>query len=110
MTDSVFNPTGGGGGIDKTRFPTKGVAPLSHKEGEKLEGKSFREIFQAHIDEVNRLQMAADNKMTDFVTGKTDNISDVLDAVKKAELAFKTLMQIRNKLVDAYEELNRMRF
>ena len=110
MSDSVFNPTGGGP-VDKSRFPQRpGVSPLSRKEGEKLEGKTFKEIFTAHIDEVNRLQMDADNQMSDFVTGKTDNISDVLDAVKKAELAFKTLMQIRNKLLDAYDELNRMRF
>jgi flagellar hook-basal body complex protein FliE len=44
-----------------------------------------------------------------LTTGKTENVAEVFTAVKKAELAFQTLMQIRNKLSDAYEEIKQMR-
>ena len=46
----------------------------------------------------------------DNFTGKTDNVTEVLSAVQKADLAFKMLMQIRNKLIDAYDEFRQMRF
>ena len=45
----------------------------------------------------------------DLTTGKTENVTEVLTAVEKADLAFRQLMQIRNKLIDAYEEINRLR-
>ena len=44
-----------------------------------------------------------------LATGKSDNVSEVFTAVKKAELAFQTLMQMRNKLLDAYDEIRQMR-
>ena len=76
---------------------------------EKLEGKSFKEIFADQLKAVNELQQIADRKQEDLSLGRTDDVADVLDAVEKADLAFKTLMQVRNKLVDAYNEINRMR-
>ena len=61
------------------------------------------------INEVNRLQAEADQAMTELATNKDTNVSEVFTAVKKAELAFQTLMQIRNKLETAYDEIKQMR-
>lgn len=72
-------------------------------------GRSFKEILLDSIEEVNQLQNQADAMIGRLSAGEPTEITDVLVAVEKADLAFKTLMQIRNKLVDAYEELNRMR-
>jgi flagellar hook-basal body complex protein FliE len=41
----------------------------------------------------------------DLATGKTDNMTGVMTAVEKSDLAFKTLLAIRSKLMDAYEEI-----
>jgi len=61
------------------------------------------------INEVNRLQAEAEEARINLATGQTDNVAEVLTAVKKAELAFQTLMQIRNKLLEAYDEIKQMR-
>ena len=69
----------------------------------------FKNLLTKSIEEVNQLQAKADDAMTNLVTNKTENVAEVFTAVKKAELAFQTLMQIRNKLLDAYDEIRNMR-
>ena len=70
---------------------------------------SFAEILKSSIQEVNALQKDAEHAVQDLVQGKTENFTEVLTAVEKADLAFKALMQVRNKLLEAYEEINRLR-
>ena len=72
-------------------------------------GSDFKSLLMASIQEVNHLQSQADAARINLATGKTDNVAEVFTAVKKAELAFQTLMQIRNKLIDAYDEIRQMR-
>jgi len=72
-------------------------------------GPDFKTLLMNSINEVNRLQADADQAMTNLATNKTDNVAEVFTAVKKAELAFQTLMQIRNKLESAYDEIKQMR-
>ena len=43
------------------------------------------------------------------MTGETDNMAEVFTAVRKADVAFSMLMEMRNKLVDAYREVQQMR-
>lgn len=85
--------------------PGRPLGPVEGKEG----GASFKDILLDSIEEANRLQQEADVLVGKYFTGGTENLSDVLSAVEKAELAFKTLMEVRNKLVEAYQEINRMR-
>jgi flagellar hook-basal body complex protein FliE len=73
------------------------------------DGKDFQSLLMDSINEVNRLQTEADQARIDLVTGRTENVAEVFTAVKKADLAFQTLMQIRNKLLEAYEEIKQMR-
>ena len=72
-------------------------------------GKSFKDVLSESIGEVNELQKQAEAMADKLATGQPDNVDEVLVAARKAELAFDMLMQIRNKLVDAYEEIQRMR-
>ena len=84
---------------------------LSQAKGEiKVEpGQDFKSLLMKSINEVNRLQTEADQATVNLATGKTDNVAEVFTAVKKADLAFQTLLQIRNKLMDAYDEIKQMR-
>ena len=43
------------------------------------------------------------------MTGETDNMAEVLSAINKADIAFDLLMEMRNKLTDAYREIQQMR-
>ena len=78
-------------------------------KAEKTDGADFQSMLKNSIDEVNRLQQDAEQATTELATGKTDNVAEVFTAVKKAELAFQTLMQMRNQLMDAYDEIKQMR-
>lgn len=89
-----------------------GIAPLGptgSKGSAEADGVSFKDMLFQKIDEVNHLQSESETAMTKFATGETNNVTEVFVAVQKADLAFKTLMQIRNKLLDAYEEINQLR-
>jgi flagellar hook-basal body complex protein FliE len=73
------------------------------------EGKDFKSILLESLDEVNRLQGEADKGVQRLLTGETDNVAEVFAAVNKAGIAFDLLMEIRNKLTDAYKEIQQMR-
>ena len=73
------------------------------------EGKSFKDVLVDSLNEVNRLQMEASAGVEKAVTGETDNIAEVFSAVRKADVAFSLLMEMRNKLTDAYREIQQMR-
>ncbi|NLX60416.1 MAG: flagellar hook-basal body complex protein FliE [Phycisphaerae bacterium] len=70
---------------------------------------SFKDMLVKNLEEVQRLQQDADVAFERLATGQTSNVTEVLSAVQKADLAFKTLMQMRNKLVDAWDEIRNMR-
>ncbi len=70
---------------------------------------SFKDILMKNLNEVNQLQEDADQKLQDFVSGKTQNLGEVISASQKAGLAFNLLTQIRNKLQDAYDEVKNLR-
>ena len=60
------------------------------------------------LNEVNQLQEEADQKVQALYRGDTNNVADVFAAVNKAGIAFDLLMEIRNKLMTAYDEIQRM--
>jgi flagellar hook-basal body complex protein FliE len=70
---------------------------------------SFKDVLMKNLNEVNKLQQDADKSLEDFVTGKTQNMSEVISASQKASMAFSMLTQIRNKLQDAYDEVKNLR-
>jgi flagellar hook-basal body complex protein FliE len=72
-------------------------------------GKDFKTILLESLDEVNRLQKEADQGVQQLVTGESDNVVEVLAAVNKAGVAFDLLMEIRNKMTDAYRDIQQMR-
>ena len=76
----------------------------------RTEGTSpgFGDLLKEQMGKVNEMQMDADRAIEDLAVGRTDNVAEVMTAVQKADLAFKTMMQIRNKLLSAYREISRM--
>jgi flagellar hook-basal body complex protein FliE len=68
-------------------------------------GASFADTLKQSIDEVSKMQQDASQAVEDLASGKTENVSGVMTAMEKSDLAFKTLLAIRSKLMDAYEEI-----
>ena len=69
----------------------------------------FADQLRQQLDQVARLQQEAEQGMTSVLTGQSDNLTEVLASARKAEVAFNLLMEMRNKLVDAYNELKQLR-
>jgi len=69
---------------------------------------SFIDYLNTAIEKTNNLIIESEKISEDFAAGKTDNIHDVLIAAEKADIAFQLTMQIRNKIMDAYNEIMRM--
>ena len=70
--------------------------------------QSFTEILGNSIAKINSMQKEADVAVQKLVTGESKNIHETLLAVEQAEIAFKTMNQIRSKVIDAYKEIMRM--
>lgn len=77
-------------------------APRSAQEG------AFGEMLKASIDSVHQLQQAADTSIENLATGREADIHRTMIAMEKASVSFELVMQVRNKLVAAYEEIMRM--
>jgi flagellar hook-basal body complex protein FliE len=87
--------------------PLTPPAPIARPEP--AAGKDFKSYLMESLEKVNQLQNEADAGVERLVTGQTDNVAEVFSATRKAGIAFDLLMEIRNKLMDAYTELKQMR-
>ena len=68
-------------------------------------GASFTDALKNSIEEVSRLQKDASQAVENLASGRTEDMAGVMTAMEKSDVAFKTLLAIRGKLMDAYEEI-----
>ncbi len=102
----MVHPITGPGGLDSLGR----VAETQPAEGaSSAGGKDFKQILLDSLDEVNRLQGEADRRVEALYRGDTDNVAEVFTAVNKAGIAFDLLMEMRNKLLEAYHEIEQIR-
>lgn len=73
------------------------------------ETTSFKDLLLDSIQQVNSMQLEANRAVENLVAGGEVNPAEVLTAVQKADLAFRMMMQVRNKLVQAYQEIKEVR-
>jgi flagellar hook-basal body complex protein FliE len=69
----------------------------------------FAGLLREQLERVNAAQGEADAKLQQVLTGESHDLTGVFTAARKAQVAFTLLMEIRNKLVEAYQELQSMR-
>lgn len=72
-------------------------------------GPSFKDVLMKNIEQVSKLQQEAEMAVEDLAAGRRDDYQGVMIAKAKADMAFKMLLQVRNKMIDAYEEVKQMR-
>jgi flagellar hook-basal body complex protein FliE len=73
-------------------------------------GGGFAETLRGAMDEMGELGAQADSKVAGVLTGNGADVHSALIAVEKADLSFQLMMQVRNKIVSAYQEISRMQF
>ncbi|TWT27823.1 flagellar hook-basal body complex protein FliE [Planomicrobium sp. CPCC 101110] len=70
--------------------------------------EGFADIFKQALQDVNAAQKESDNKTKQLVTGEVNDVSEVMIAAQKASLSLELTVQVRNKVVEAYQEVMRM--
>ncbi len=81
--------------------------PTAAGEGEALGGSSFADLVSSALDDAIGSQKAAEQISRDAVIGKAD-INDVILAVQNADVVLNTVVAIRDKVVNAYQDILRM--
>ena len=72
------------------------------------EQTSFKDIMMKALKDVSGLEKQADSITEDFIAGRTDSIHSVLIAAEKASISLELIVEIRNRVLDAYNEIMRM--
>ena len=90
-------------GIGPVRY-----SPLGRPIAEPASAPRFQETLAKALSEVNELQMDAGRQTTRLVAGEEVDLHDVMMSSEEAGLAFELMLEIRNKLLEAYQEMQRM--
>jgi len=72
------------------------------------DGQSFKDVLQGLVSQVDSLQRDADSSIRGLIAGQETDIHNVAIKMEEASVAFDLMMSIRNKLLEAYQEISRM--
>jgi flagellar hook-basal body complex protein FliE len=81
---------------------------IPQKQGGDKTGPGFGEILKDAISTANELQKQSDQEIEKLMTGESQDLHTTVIAMQKADLSFQMMMQVRNKIVQAYQEIMRM--
>jgi flagellar hook-basal body complex protein FliE len=81
---------------------------LSHSKANELGKESFGDLLSEKIQQVDHLQASADQASSDFATGKSRNLHETILAMEMADTSLRLLVTVRNKALEAYQEIMRM--
>ena len=98
--------------MDPIRFYTTQPFPIQPVAGSPVKNviqeTSFGQMLKNQLSEVNHLQSTADTAVQKLATGQDKDIHNTMIAMEKAGVAFQMTMQVRNKMLEAYQEVMRM--
>jgi flagellar hook-basal body complex protein FliE len=99
-----------GGGIQTDRFREMHDRAVGETEGASEAGgtKSFGEFIKEMVNETNATGLQADVKMNEVAAGRNKDLHGAVLAMEKADIQFRMLTQVRNKVIEAYREIMRM--
>lgn len=82
----------------------QGMQPTAPSES----GKNFAQLLTESVAQVNEQQVQANQSIGELVAGRTKNIHETMLTIERADTSLKMMMQVRNKILDAYREIMRM--
>ena len=80
------------------------VKPAGEKQ---IEGKDFSHVLRDAVADINKLQTNADEAIAKVQMDNTASIHEAMVALEQANISFRAMMQVRNKILDAYQEVMR---
>lgn len=85
-----------------------GAATLAKAAAPAQSGANFGTWLDAQMNQVNQQILDGEKKVQDLATGSNVNLHDVMISLEKAKMSFELMLQVRNKTLEAYQELMRM--
>jgi flagellar hook-basal body complex protein FliE len=85
-----------------------GSSPPKISSPEGSQEKSFGQVLKQSVQDVNRMMGEADRMIEGLALGEKKDLHQTMIAIEKASVSFQLMMQVRNKIVSAYEEVARM--
>ncbi len=95
-------------GILKQAADVEQVRPEQEIVTEKKGQQSFSEVLSDAINGVDQTMKSSDGKVEDLIAGKSDNVHDAMISMQRAKLSFDLMVEVRNKVVETYQEVSRM--
>jgi flagellar hook-basal body complex protein FliE len=83
-----------------------GLSPTQSVSG--MEPSSFGQVLKDSIEKVNQYQADADHATKELIAGRNKNIHETMLTVERADTSLKMMMQVRNKVLEAYKEIMKM--
>lgn len=110
MNSIEFGMKSVGNGIDSTRLREARESIQSDRTNgaQESEGATFGDFLKSLAQEANTSQLAADHKMQEVAAGRNKDLHGAVLAMEKADVNFRLLAQVRNKVIEAYREIMRM--
>lgn len=88
--------------------PDQGLSvPSATRTGVSGEG-SFAGLLREAVSQTDRLQHEADALVEQVARGQSGDLAATMIAIEKAQISFQLMLQVRNKVVEAYQEIMRM--
>ncbi|GAB6908850.1 putative Flagellar hook-basal body complex protein FliE [Desulfosarcina cetonica] len=84
------------------------LEPSSSEQTNAVSSTSFSSYVKQMLKDTNQQMLDADQAIENLTTGRNPDIHNTMIAMKKAEISFELVMQIRNKLISAYDEIRKM--
>ena len=81
---------------------------VKEQDNHSVENISFKDIVNNELEKLNNQRLQADKLTEDFISGSVNDLHTVLIATDEARLSLELAVQVRNKLVEAYKEINNM--
>jgi flagellar hook-basal body complex protein FliE len=100
-------------GITSKENTRNEIGPVASPIAPSISGASktatdFASSLKDAVESVNQAQKESDRKMQELATGKSNNIHETMIAAEKADLSLRLMVQVRNKIIEAYQEVMKM--
>ena len=84
------------------------VSKIVESAGGKSGGDAFKEVLNEVIEQVNQTESDSNQSVAQLVNGQSDNLHSQMIALEKADIALSLAVTVRNKAIEAYQEIMRM--
>jgi flagellar hook-basal body complex protein FliE len=89
--------------IDPGRLQAEVQQPSGNRSG-------FLDTLQKTLEKAEQIENVASSKVTDLISGKGQDVHSAMIAVEKADISFQLILQVRNKIVKAYQDISGLQF